>query len=175
MFKIGDKHTRNLICDIDRSGGKINYFVKCDCGDFRWVRSDTLKKNKWGCKSCAKELSRKKFGEAYVIGAAWHSLTGNARARGLLVEITKEDFIKIAKQNCFYCGAEPKETSHANLPEWSTPAKLNGIDRIDNNIGYTIENSVSSCYICNRGKMNLSLQEFKEWILKLSKREWISE
>jgi hypothetical protein len=175
MFNIGDIHAKNTILSRAYVNGKVEYFVKCDCGDFRWVRSDILKKNKWGCRKCANKFSRKKLGESYVIGAAWHSLNGNAKSRNLFVEITKTDFINIAKQNCFYCGEEPKKTSHANLPEWSTPAKLNGIDRIDNSLGYTIKNSVACCYICNRGKMDMSLQDFKDWIKKLSKRDWLND
>jgi hypothetical protein len=175
MYNIGEKHTRNTVLDIKKSDGKIKYLVACDCGDKRWVRSDILKKNKWGCKKCSQEFGRKKFGEEHSINSAWKSLTGNARNRGIEISITKQQFVNIAKMDCFYCGEHPKEKIYYDQPSWSTPAKLNGIDRVDNYVGYTIDNSVASCYICNRGKMNMSLQEFKEWILKLSKREWINE
>lgn len=175
MLNIGEKHTRNTVIDVKHGSGKVNYLVQCDCGDFRWARSDILKKNKWGCKSCAKELGRKKFGEEHSINNAWKSLTNNAKNRGILVEISKEDFVQIAKMDCFYCGEHPKEKIYYDQPEWSTPAKLNGIDRVDNSIGYTLDNIVASCYICNRGKMDLSLEDFKAWIIKLSQREWVHE
>ena len=40
----------------------------------------------------------------------------------------------------------------------------NGIDRIDNNKGYTIDNIVPCCAKCNYAKGKLTLQEFKELI-----------
>lgn len=175
MFKIGQKHTRNTVLNKKHDSGKTFYFVQCDCGDTRWVRSDILKKNKWGCKKCALQYGRKKFGEEHSINGAWKSLRNNARNRNIEISISKNEFIKIAKMNCFYCGEEPKEKIYYDQPSWSKPAKLNGIDRVNNNQGYTIDNVVACCYICNRGKMNLSLQEFKNWIIKLSQREWIND
>ena len=175
MFEVGERHTRNTIIDWERVNGKIKYFVECDCGNYRSVRSDILKKNKWGCKDCANKYGRKKFGEEHSINSAWKSLKNNAKTRKILVDITKQDFVNIAKRDCFYCGEPPKEKIYYDQPDWSTPAKLNGIDRVDNSAGYTLDNSVPCCYTCNRGKMNLSLKEFRDWILKLSKREWINE
>lgn len=174
QFKIGDRHTKNLILDKKYENNKTMYFVRCDCGDERWVRTDILRKNKNGCSKCFSSGIRKE-GEGHSINSAWKSLRTNAKSRNIKVEITKEDFIEMAKSNCFYCDAEPLEKIYYNQPKWSTPAKLNGIDRVDNNKDYTIENSVPCCYTCNRGKMNLSLEEFKAWIIKLSQREWIHE
>jgi 5-methylcytosine-specific restriction endonuclease McrA len=42
-----------------------------------------------------------------------------------------------------------------------------GIDRIDNTLGYNIENCVSCCKDCNRAKSDKTLNEFKEWITNL--------
>lgn len=43
----------------------------------------------------------------------------------------------------------------------------NGIDRIDNAKGYTIENSVTCCKRCNFAKRNMSYDEFISWGKKL--------
>jgi hypothetical protein len=51
--------------------------------------------------------------------------------------LTKEQFETTIQQNCYYC---KKET---------TSIHLNGIDRKNNTIGYTIENCVSCCSECN--------------------------
>ncbi len=173
-FAIGQRHTRNLILDKRRKTSSTFYFVRCDCGNERWIRSDILRKNKHGCSKCY-ALSMRKSGEGHSINSAWKSLTNNARTRGIPVEISKEEFVIVAKQECFYCGEPPKEKSYYDQPEWATPAKLNGIDRVDNARGYSIDNIVSACGTCNRGKMDLSLEDFKSWIIKLSKREWINE
>ena len=39
-------------------------------------------------------------------------------------------------------------------------AKFNGIDRIDSNIGYTVNNCVPCCTICNHMKNDLTTDEF---------------
>ena len=50
-----------------------------------------------------------------------------------------------------------------------TPFLRNGIDRIDNNKGYTKENCVPCCDICNRIKMDLPYNVFIEHITKCYK------
>ena len=40
---------------------------------------------------------------------------------------------------------------------------LMGIDRKDNTLGYTLENSVPCCPTCNFAKRGLSVIEFIEW------------
>ena len=42
-----------------------------------------------------------------------------------------------------------------------------GIDRKDNEIGYTLKNCVPCCIICNRAKNSLSFDEFLAWIGRL--------
>ena len=40
----------------------------------------------------------------------------------------------------------------------------NGIDRKNNNMGYTYTNSVSCCKLCNQAKNSLSIKEFYDHI-----------
>lgn len=54
-------------------------------------------------------------------------------------ELTKEDAINLFNGSCHYCG-EKKDI-------------LNGIDRIDANFGYIINNCVSCCVMCNYMKI----------------------
>jgi hypothetical protein len=79
-----------------------------------------------------------------------------ARDRNLLFNLPREDIEKLIIQNCYYCGALPSERNVASR------CKLicNGIDRVDNNLGYFVENCVSSCKICNKMKSNMSEQDF---------------
>jgi hypothetical protein len=46
---------------------------------------------------------------------------------------------------------------------------FNGIDRVDPNFGYTIQQCVSCCKICNTGKMNLSYREWQAHLDQLAK------
>ena len=45
--------------------------------------------------------------------------------------------------------------------------KSNGLDRVDNNKGYTIDNVVPCCKRCNYAKNNQTPREFKEWVKKV--------
>ena len=67
----------------------------------------------------------------------------NAKQRGLILGITFDEFVKILKKPCHYCGE-----------------KGYGIDRIDSSIGYLKDNIVSCCSMCNYMKRAYSEGEF---------------
>ena len=47
------------------------------------------------------------------------------------------------------------------------PFPTNGIDRMNNNIGYEISNVVPCCSVCNKMKSSLSKEEFLTQICKI--------
>jgi hypothetical protein len=80
--------------------------------------------------------------------------------------LSKEEFKILTKQNCYYCGVEPlQEAKPANLKNGIY--LYNGIDRKDDNIGYEINNCVTSCKKCNYMKQGLTDIEFFEHIQKI--------
>lgn len=62
--------------------------------------------------------------------------------------ITLEEFNSIRTKICYYCGKE------------NTSSHMNGVDRKNNTLGYTIENCVSCCGECNYMKGELDMEEF---------------
>lgn len=82
------------------------------------------------------------------------ALKASAKHRGLLVEITFDDFIKITKGLCEYCGEKNNGF---------------GVDRLDSSIGYLKENCVSCCSTCNFMKLSLTKDQFLEHIEKIYK------
>ena len=48
-----------------------------------------------------------------------------------------------------------------------TVIKINGIDRIDSNKGYSFDNVVACCKYCNGAKNTMTQEEFKEWIKRV--------
>ena len=72
-------------------------------------------------------------------------LRGNAKRRGLSVEITAQDFKQWYDQEhiCFYCG---------QILVQGNPRKTNSltIERLNNDKGYTIDNIALACHQCNR-------------------------
>jgi hypothetical protein len=71
-------------------------------------------------------------------------------------ELTIEEFNDLSHQNCYYCGAPPDYEYHPSNGVFVG----NGIDRIDNTKGYTMDNVVPCCPICNAMKNALTLDEF---------------
>jgi len=47
--------------------------------------------------------------------------------------------------------------------------QFHGIDRIDSNLGYCVENCTTCCASCNFAKSDLSLDNFRKWIEQLVK------
>jgi len=78
----------------------------------------------------------------------------DAKRRNRNFELTKEQFIQYWEKPCYYCGDK---------------VKFIGLDRIDNERGYTINNIVSCCWECNRMKKNYSQKEFLDKCVKIAK------
>jgi hypothetical protein len=64
-------------------------------------------------------------------------------------KLTDEECFEYFKNCCYFCGDECGKTN-------------NGIDRLDNSVGYTFENTVTCCEMCNMMKSNLSEDIFIE-------------
>lgn len=64
------------------------------------------------------------------------------------------EFQNLITNKCVYCG---------------DLQILNGVDRKNNNEGYTIQNSVSCCTIYNQAKHAFSYTAFIEWIERVVK------
>jgi len=69
----------------------------------------------------------------------WKSFCRIAEKRNKENTLLETDFTTIISKPCFYCG-------------YTNDKEVLGIDRLDNNKGYSVENCVTSCKICNRMK-----------------------
>jgi hypothetical protein len=86
----------------------------------------------------------------------------HAKNRKLEWKLNKDEFKRITSKNCNYCGIEPKQVQ--KHPDNFHNYIYNGVDRIDNNVGYLLQNSVPCCKICNWCKKNYTEKEFLDWI-----------
>lgn len=68
--------------------------------------------------------------------------------------------------NCAYCGEEPYQTY--KVKGGYGYFTYNGIDRIDNELGYIVDNVVACCGTCNYAKGTRDFFEFSEWIFKVN-------
>ena len=76
---------------------------------------------------------------------AFVRIRNNAKSRNLEFSIKFEEFILFDGQPCSYCGNKMMSI---------------GLDRVDNKKGYTIENVVPCCGLCNWMKKDLSGDKF---------------
>lgn len=91
--------------------------------------------------------------------------TRRAEKKDREFSLTAEQFIDIIKQDCHYCGEEPNKI----IPRKSYTLIYNGIDRKDNNEGYTILNSLPCCTDCNFAKGGMSYEKFVDWLERSAK------
>lgn len=91
----------------------------------------------------------------------YSSLKEAAKKRGLEVELTFDQFLEIRSGNCTYCNGP--------LPE-----SCGGLDRIDNDKGYLLDNIVACCRRCNLSKHSMNQIEFREWVTKVY-TSWVNK
>ena len=101
------------------------------------------------------------------IGAFKYLLDGYKR-HGSSFDLTEKQFKELTQKNCYYCGAKPNNV--VNRKDRNGSFTYNGIDRVDNTKGYTIDNVVTCCRHCNTAKNSMTLEEFKCWIEKVYNR-----
>jgi 5-methylcytosine-specific restriction endonuclease McrA len=83
-----------------------------------------------------------------------------AKKRDYAFDLTKEEFSSIVYSRCHYCNRLP---SNIFLFE-ETEYHYNGIDRVNNDLGYVSGNVVACCKRCNQAKNNMGYKEFRELV-----------
>lgn len=114
------------------------------------------KRKEYECANQEKMLTRRQK-YRHSLSARYKKYKTGADERDLTFSLSLEEFDEITKQPCFYCG---------DLPEDQFGNKFTGIDRIDSNEGYDIDNVIPCCFVCNRMKSNY---DFLEWTMHLQK------
>lgn len=175
--RINDRFTliRNFIYTTPSNKKEWRWECKCDCGEIFTCRENQVP-NRYGCISCTHkktgmETAQKKADGLKHVGLINRLLKdykAGAVKRGYEFSLEYDEFVKLLAGNCVYCGAEPElhEYEKQYMQKLEEPYKHNGIDRIDPNKGYTTENCVSCCSKCNYAKHDMTLSEYKEWLVK---------
>lgn len=143
----------------------------CDCGNKIVVDARRLKSgNTKSCGCLLKEngsiTMKRRYPNIGYGDANFHCLIYDykraALKRNLSWTLSNEEAKNLFKSNCYYCNLEPCNV--CNKRKLKGEFIYNGIDRLDNNKGYTIENCVTCCKICNRAKFQMTEDDFKKWI-----------
>jgi hypothetical protein len=83
--------------------------------------------------------------------------------------LSKEEYLNLIYKDCFYCG-EPPKNIYSLSRKYNNSIVYQGIDRINPNLEYDMNNCISCCWTCNRMKADMTVDEFKEKIKNLFTR-----
>lgn len=158
------------------AGIGVKWRVRCDCGtekvtDARDIVRGGTKTCGRGCAYHTKLVDAWKNNERYskfpkeerFYRHMYKSYAKGAIEREKEWSLSFEEFNKIVNQSCVYCSSEPT-TRQVN----NTKGIANGIDRVNNSIGYTPENCVTCCGVCNKMKSTLGIEVFIDRCLRIA-------
>lgn len=150
--------------------GQGYYTFRCACSDLFRLR-DTNRFTSWDdiqCSDC-KRIGRLApyIGERYV----FRRIKWDAKKSGRSFNISFEWFVKAVHLPCHYCNRTDinSVTVASKIPGEVLLAdfRYNGLDRVDNSIGYEEDNCVPCCVVCNRAKNSMPYDEFMQYIHQL--------
>lgn len=161
-----------VLCQAESKGRQIAWLCHCDCGKEVEVRGECLQNgHTQSCGCLRSEGVRKRqslpFGEA-AFNQLVSTLKYSAKQRGYSWNLTVEQIRRLTSQVCYYCGKEPSQRGRSLVHSHFNGVYLfNGLDRIDNECGYEIDNVVSCCKDCNYAKRKMTQDEFLAWISRV--------
>jgi hypothetical protein len=162
-YRIGERYGKLLVKEAAptfiATSGRESIRVLCDCdcgvsvvvglGDIRSGKTTTC-----GAHPLYEDRSLPAFNNLFN-----HTYKSRALKSGKVFEITEEQFRELTKQDCFYCGSEPQSRS-IRSGKYTSEYAYNGLDRVDNSVGYTLNNVVPCCFDCNHAKATLTQSAF---------------
>lgn len=159
------------VIDIDRErSAQVKrhkyYFIQCKkCGTIFSRRASIIKENLGTiqCSICRKSRFGKPLNVLeYKMYCFYRS---SAKQRGIEWNLSEDEFKSLIKQNCYYCNERPLR--HQSVSYRDDYELVNGIDRIDSNKGYSIDNCVPCCNTCNLMKNTLSKEVFLDKVSQI--------
>lgn len=177
-INIGDKYHYLTVLSLYGTKKKernIFWNCLCACGKIITIRGNSLTKKR-GQKSCGCHMGYTDRSTIKGIGSLrdkYSNNKGSARKRNLDFNLSFEEFVHLISLDCLYCDSKPKlfnsyVNKTTNEPYSSRKymskekieqnnAYVNGVDRVDNKIGYMSSNCIPCCSDCNflKGKFTL--------------------
>ncbi len=148
-----------VLIRISGTGEPARFLCECSCGNQIEVFGGNLGGKGSRTESCGC-LHKERVAEAKQFRpyeASYNGFRYRAGRRGLVNDISYEDFLEFTKQiACHYCD-EPVIWTMFNGNN-----KAYNLDRKDNSQGYLKANVVVSCSRCNRSKANR--YTYEEWL-----------
>lgn len=188
--EVGQRFNRLVILDIFKEGNYWRVSVECDCGKIKVTnRHSVVSGRTLSCGCFSIENTKRYFTgrpskcrkeKSYAgITAAIGQIKNSAKIRGIDYLLTREEATYIMIQNCTYCNQTPNQNSlcrksyknHTNDGFNHSQFIHNGIDRVNSDIGYKLENCVPCCGKCNVMKKDYSIINWIEHLEKILKNK----
>jgi hypothetical protein len=130
---------------IERS--KKSYESRKHLESFKATKEEYVKRNYTKIKEYKQKWSQSVEGK-------YCSYKSSAASREISFDLTMEEFNNFWQAPCAYCGDEINTI---------------GLDRIHNQNGYSMNNILSCCQICNQAKNKLSFDNWVGWIDRIAR------
>ena len=156
-----------VLAEAGTNKNNVLWYCVCTCG--RKVKLTTHRLQTERTRSCGRPecMYGLEKGES-AFGLKLKVYQKSAAARGHEWGLTPDQFRSITHEPCHYCGKPPSQKTYN--PHSNGQFTYNGIDRKDNDLGYTPDNVVPCCSSCNYHKGKKSYSEFVAWITRIRER-----
>lgn len=141
------------------------YEALCDCGTKCYITAEGIIKGdvkSCGCLYQESRYNKRLPGDTAKVNRIYATYKRNALNKSREFSINRENFEVLIKSSCTYCGIIP------------STGYFNGLDRVDNALGYTKDNSVSCCKQCNTAKSALSKEVFLDLCNRIASKHNIN-
>lgn len=141
----------------------------CDCGTSFVTTTKQIQKGFRKSCGCRRDMNKYKALPCDIVISNIYMgrYKRCAKRRNINWKLSRDDFTKLIKMNCHYCGTSASLEVRSKFHKMN----VNGIDRKDNARGYEISNCLPCCEICNRAKNNLTYEEFVDYLKRLKNYE----
>ena len=151
-----------VLSKAERRRDRTAWFCVCDCGrEHCATTQDLVAGNTKSCGCLRAKVAPTNARPLPEGVASMNSLVGvyrrRAKERGYCFELSADEASTLFRSNCFYCGAPPSQVVAGKT--YNGSFVYNGLDRVDNDRGYTLENTVACCGPCNSSKKAVTLQQ----------------
>lgn len=161
---------------IDTYGKKARKFLcKCDCKKEIIVYGKAvLTGNTKSCGCYKKKVAFNNLENSMNVTLKWEEILYNrhiSHCKGRKIEnfLNLQEFTNYLKKDCYYCKDSPSNICKYKQNTFNFYSEYQGIDRVDSNKGYSVDNCVPCCRHCNWGKYNQDIEIFENRIVKMYK------
>ena len=156
------------------NNGQAYWICICDCGKEHVVSGESLRSGRSKSCGCLRKNPPNKENNRVV--AIWKQLYNStiikrSKKQGYVSNISFSKFKEMSQDKCFYCGLEHSniatDKSYNGVKASTVVVKYNGIDRVNSELGYSVNNTVTCCKYCNIAKNIMTKDEFMRFIKRV--------